>query len=145
MGRNAAAAIKRATLEPGGKDPAIILRDADEGAIVAGMVAAGYLNSSQICAAASRPFVEAPLYDRFVPALESAIRSLRPRAGMYPDALEYARIPSSISSACWRTWTTQDDRAERSCREPQCRSRLLRPRVVAQSERNNGPPSHTRM
>jgi phenylacetaldehyde dehydrogenase len=74
------------SLELGGKNPAIVLADADIEATVGGMMLGGFLNQGQVCAAASRVYVEAPLYDALVQALEGAIKGMSVGAGMDPNA-----------------------------------------------------------
>lgn len=78
--------MKRFTLELGGKNPALILRDADLAKVVPGLLAGGFLNGGQVCAAASRVFVEAPLYDDLVGALRAALTGLSIGPGLDPSA-----------------------------------------------------------
>lgn len=73
-------------LELGGKNPAIVLKDADLATTVGGMMLAGFFNQGQVCAAASRVYVEAPLYDDLVGALEAVIGGLRVGPGLDPEA-----------------------------------------------------------
>src|SRR5437763_10653789 len=63
IGEKAGRALKRVTLELGGKSPNIILPDADIGAAVAGSFQAIYFNSGQACNAGSRLFVPSERYD----------------------------------------------------------------------------------
>ncbi|MDB5583667.1 MAG: Phenylacetaldehyde dehydrogenase [Bradyrhizobium sp.] len=86
IGRSAMDDLKRVTLELGGKNPAIILKDADLSAVVPGLMLGGFLNGGQVCAAASRVYVEAPLYDDLVSALADTIRNMRVGPGMDPTA-----------------------------------------------------------
>jgi acyl-CoA reductase-like NAD-dependent aldehyde dehydrogenase len=76
VGREIAAkagrALKRVTLELGGKSPNIILPDADIEAAVKGSFQAIYFNSGQACNAGSRLFVPADRYDEVVSALAEA-------------------------------------------------------------------------
>jgi betaine-aldehyde dehydrogenase len=58
--------VKRVTLELGGKAPFIVFADADIEAAARGAIAAGYINSGQDCAAATRFYVQAEAFDRFV-------------------------------------------------------------------------------
>jgi acyl-CoA reductase-like NAD-dependent aldehyde dehydrogenase len=79
VGRKAGEALKRVTLELGGKSPAIILPDADIDAAVKGAFQAIYYNSGQSCNAGSRLFVPAERHDEVVSAL--ADRAARSRLG----------------------------------------------------------------
>lgn len=86
IGRAAIDGMKRVTLELGGKNPAIVLADADLDIVVSGLLAAGFLNGGQICAAASRVYVEAAIFDDLVAALETAISGMSVGAGLDPTA-----------------------------------------------------------
>lgn len=86
IGRSAIDGMKRVTLELGGKNPAVVLKDADLSAVVPGLMLGGFVNGGQVCAAASRVYVEAPLYDDLVGALESAIGGMTVGPGMDPAA-----------------------------------------------------------
>ena len=86
IGRAAMDGMKRVTLELGGKNPAIVLADADLGVVIPGLLAAGFLNGGQICAAASRVYVEAPIFDDLVAGLEAAIGDMNVGAGLDPAA-----------------------------------------------------------
>lgn len=65
------------SLELGGKDPAIVLADADVERAAAGIVYGGLFNSGQVCISVERIYVEAPVYDRFVASLLTQVRRLR--------------------------------------------------------------------
>ncbi len=69
IGAKAGRALKRVTLELGGKSPNIILPDADIEAAVRGSYQAIYFNSGQACNAGSRLFVPAERYEEVVGAL----------------------------------------------------------------------------
>ncbi|WP_299822697.1 aldehyde dehydrogenase family protein [uncultured Jannaschia sp.] len=69
VSRDAAATIKRVTLELGGKSPNVIFADADVDAQVAEGVGACFYNTGQSCNAPTRMLVERSVYDR---ALEVA-------------------------------------------------------------------------
>jgi phenylacetaldehyde dehydrogenase len=86
VGHAAVEAMKRFTLELGGKNPAIVLRDADLAKVVPGLMAGGFLNGGQVCAAASRVLVEAPLFDDLCDALSGALAGLKAGPGMDPEA-----------------------------------------------------------
>ncbi|MEQ4195275.1 gamma-aminobutyraldehyde dehydrogenase [Streptomyces sp. YIM 103828] len=62
----ATAGVKRLHLELGGKAPFVVFDDADLDAAVHGAVAGALINSGQDCTAATRAYVQRPLYDAFV-------------------------------------------------------------------------------
>ncbi|MFE3229236.1 aldehyde dehydrogenase family protein [Nocardia sp. NPDC059228] len=72
------------SLELGGKDPAIVLADADLGRAVAGVAWGGLLNSGQACVSVERVYVESPVYDEFVTRLTQFVRDRR--QGVADDA-----------------------------------------------------------
>src|SRR4029079_12166125 len=57
---------KRVHLELGGEAPVVVFDDADLGAAVQGAVAGALINTGQDCTAATRAYVQRPLYDAFV-------------------------------------------------------------------------------
>jgi acyl-CoA reductase-like NAD-dependent aldehyde dehydrogenase len=69
IGAKAGAALKRVTLELGGKSANIILPDADLDAAVKGSWTAIYFNSGQACNAGSRLFVPKENFDEVISAL----------------------------------------------------------------------------
>nr|QCF28930.1 aldehyde dehydrogenase [Streptomyces sp.] len=68
----AGARLKRVTLELGGKNPNIVLPDADLDAAVAGAFDGIYFNSGQTCIAASRLYVHRSRYEEMVGRLAEA-------------------------------------------------------------------------
>ncbi len=85
IGAKAGAALRRVTLELGGKSPNIILPDADMKAAIKGSYQAIYFNSGQACNAGSRLFVPAESFDEVVGALADSARSARLGPGLDPD------------------------------------------------------------
>jgi acyl-CoA reductase-like NAD-dependent aldehyde dehydrogenase len=65
------------SLELGGKDPALVLADADLDRAANGIVWGGMFNSGQACVSVERVYVEAPVYDEFVAKLTEKVRLLR--------------------------------------------------------------------
>ena len=65
------------SLELGGNDAMIVLRDASLSRAVDGAIWAGLSNSGQSCGAVERIYVEEPLYDRFAELLKRRIEALR--------------------------------------------------------------------
>lgn len=78
--------MTRFTLELGGKNPMLLLEDADFDKAVAGAIGGGLLNQGQVCAAASRIYVPARQYERFVEALSAQVSALSLGAGMDANA-----------------------------------------------------------
>ena len=62
----ATASIKRVHLELGGKAPFVVFDDADLEAAIHGAVAGALINTGQDCTAATRAYVQRPLFDAFV-------------------------------------------------------------------------------
>jgi len=84
IGAKAGRALKRVTLELGGKSPNIILPDADIEAAVKGSYQAIYFNSGQACNAGSRLFVPAEHFDEVLSALADSANATRLGAGLDP-------------------------------------------------------------
>jgi acyl-CoA reductase-like NAD-dependent aldehyde dehydrogenase len=64
-------------LELGGKDPMIVLKDADLDRAVGACVWGALMNCGQTCTSIERVYVEAPIYDRFVEKLVTRVRAIR--------------------------------------------------------------------
>jgi succinate-semialdehyde dehydrogenase/glutarate-semialdehyde dehydrogenase len=64
-------------LELGGKDPAIVLRDADLERAAAGVVWGAFMNAGQTCASVERVYVEEPVAEAFVARVVEEARRLR--------------------------------------------------------------------
>lgn len=65
------------SLELGGKDPALVLADADLDRAAAGIAWGGVFNAGQACIAVERVYVEASVHDEFVAKLSDRVRRLR--------------------------------------------------------------------
>ena len=65
------------SLELGGKDPALVLADADLERAANGITFGGMFNSGQACVSVERVYVEAPIYDEFVAKLTDKVSQLR--------------------------------------------------------------------
>jgi acyl-CoA reductase-like NAD-dependent aldehyde dehydrogenase len=72
IGAKAGRALKRVTLELGGKSPNIVLPDADLEAAIKGSFQAIYYNTGQACNAGSRLFIQSDQFDDVVSALADA-------------------------------------------------------------------------
>ena len=84
IGEKAGRALKRVTLELGGKSPNIILPDADVEAAIKGSFQAIYYNTGQACNAGSRLFVPKDQFDAVVSALADAAGQAKVGPGLDP-------------------------------------------------------------
>ena len=73
----AAETLTPVSLELGGKDPMIVLRDADLERAANAAVYNGYANGGQICISVERVYVEEPVYDEFVSKVIDKTLALR--------------------------------------------------------------------
>jgi acyl-CoA reductase-like NAD-dependent aldehyde dehydrogenase len=85
IGAKAGRALKRVTLELGGKSPSIILDDADLSAAIKGSFAGIYFNTGQACNAGSRLFVPKDRFDDVVGALAEAAKGAKVGPGLEKD------------------------------------------------------------
>jgi succinate-semialdehyde dehydrogenase/glutarate-semialdehyde dehydrogenase len=74
---NAATTIKSLSLELGGNAPLLVFDDADLSVAVEGALLAKMRNTGQSCIAANRLFVQRPVYQRFLEAFVSKVKSLK--------------------------------------------------------------------
>ncbi|MFF6938501.1 MULTISPECIES: gamma-aminobutyraldehyde dehydrogenase [unclassified Streptomyces] len=81
----ATATVKRLHLELGGKAPFLVFDDADLDAAVQGAVAGALINTGQDCTAATRAYVQRPLYDAFVSGVAALMESVRLGAPFGPS------------------------------------------------------------
>lgn len=77
VAQRAAARLIPVTLELGGKDPMIVLKDADLERAANGCVWAGLFNAGQVCMSVERVYVEEPVYEPFVQKVTERVRRLR--------------------------------------------------------------------
>ena len=73
----ATATVKRLHLELGGKAPFVVFDDADVEAAANGAVAGSLINTGQDCTAATRVYVQRPLYEEFVSRTAALMESVR--------------------------------------------------------------------
>ncbi|MEV7615249.1 gamma-aminobutyraldehyde dehydrogenase [Streptomyces sp. NPDC089799] len=69
--------VKRLHLELGGKAPFLVFDDADVEAAAHGAVAASLINTGQDCTAATRAYVQRPLYDAFTARVAELMDTVR--------------------------------------------------------------------
>ncbi|MGE5682965.1 MAG: aldehyde dehydrogenase family protein, partial [Bacillota bacterium] len=65
------------SLELGGNDAMVVLKDCDISRAVMGAIWAGYSNSGQSCAAVERIYVEENIYDQFAALMKDKLQTLR--------------------------------------------------------------------
>src|SRR6188472_1772577 len=70
------------SLELGGKNPILILRDADLDRAAEGAVRASFSSAGQLCVSMERMFVADQIYDRFVDKFVERVRAMRLRPGI---------------------------------------------------------------
>ncbi len=75
--QTAAKTAKRMHMELGGKAPFVVHDDADLEAAVHGAVAGSLINSGQDCTAATRAYVQRPIYDAFVSGVADVMSGVR--------------------------------------------------------------------
>jgi len=90
----AAKTITPVGLELGGKDPMIVLADANIERAVNGAAYYGLQNTGQTCISVERIYVEEPVYDEFVAKLTEKVQSLRQGVPSGPAAVEVGAITS---------------------------------------------------
>jgi succinate-semialdehyde dehydrogenase / glutarate-semialdehyde dehydrogenase len=78
----AAATVKKVSLELGGNAPFIVFNDADLDAAVKGAIASKYRNTGQTCVCANRLLVQDGVYDSFASKLAEAVSKLRVGDGL---------------------------------------------------------------
>lgn len=77
--------IKKVGLELGGKNPVIVLEDADLELAIDGCVSGAFGASGQKCTAASRIILEEPIYDRFIELFIEKVKMIKVGDGMDKD------------------------------------------------------------
>lgn len=93
VARQAGERLIQASLELGGKNPIIILADADLDRAVEATIRGSFSNAGQLCIAFERVYVQAGIYDRFVARLLQRVRALR-----LGPALDYSVDMGSLVS-----------------------------------------------
>ena len=111
----ATADFKRVQLEMGGKNPTIVLDDADLDLAVRIVAVGGFGLTGQSCTATSRVIVEEGIADRFAAALADAARSLRVGDGL-EDGIQMGPAGQRRPDAR----PTSTPCASPSTREPSC-------------------------
>ena len=75
--RRAAERLTPVSLELGGKDPMIVLKDADLDRAAGACVWGALMNSGQVCTSIERIYIEAPVFQPFVDKVVARVRAIR--------------------------------------------------------------------
>jgi acyl-CoA reductase-like NAD-dependent aldehyde dehydrogenase len=97
VARRAAERLIPVTLELGGKDPMIVLRDADLERAANACVWGALMNSGQVCTSIERVYVEEPAYESFVERVVAKVKALRQGPGR--DEVELGSMTSEAQLA----------------------------------------------
>lgn len=73
----AANGARPVSMEMGGKNPAIVFADCDFEAAIEGTLRSVFANSGQVCLGTERVYVERPIFDRFVAAMQQGAEALK--------------------------------------------------------------------
>jgi aldehyde dehydrogenase (NAD+) len=111
----------RIQLEMGGKNPTIVLGDADFNSAVENVVNAAFFSTGQKCTATSRAIVEDSIYDRFVSAVVERTKKLKVGDGMQPGI----EIGPAVDHAQMETDLRYIEIGRKECGEPLCGGRRL--------------------
>lgn len=77
VSRGTAGTLRRCVLELGGKDPAIVLEDADVDSAAASIVAAATMYTGQVCFAVERVYCHARIFESFVERCVEQVKKVR--------------------------------------------------------------------
>lgn len=72
-----AKSLKKVSLELGGKDPAIVLEDANIELAANGLINGAFCNSGQVCTAIERAYVHEAIYDDLLSLIKEKVEALR--------------------------------------------------------------------
>src|SRR5438270_1090286 len=117
--REASNRALRIQLEMGGKNPTIVLADADFPSAVENVVNASFFSTGQKCTATSRAIVEDAIYDRFVDAVVERTRKLKVGDGMQAGM----EIGPCVDQAQMETVLRYIEIGRKEAGEPQCGGR----------------------
>ncbi|GAX88569.1 alpha-ketoglutaric semialdehyde dehydrogenase GucD [Effusibacillus lacus] len=85
VGQGALARGAKYQLEMGGKNPVLVLKDADLDLAVDATISGGLRSTGQKCTATSRVFVQSEIYDAFKEKLLAKVKQIKIGDGMHPD------------------------------------------------------------
>ncbi len=106
----------RIQLEMGGKNPTIVLADANFDLAVENVVNGAFFSTGQKCTATSRAIVEEAIYDRFVEALVERTKKLKVGDGMQPGV----EMGPCVDEGQMNTVLGYIDIGRKECGEPLC-------------------------
>ncbi|MFT4084806.1 MAG: NAD-dependent succinate-semialdehyde dehydrogenase [Nocardioides sp.] len=103
----AAATVKKASMELGGNAPILVFDDADVTTAVDGVMTAKFRNSGESCIGGNRVYVQAGIYDEFATALAERAAALRVGGGLEPgteigpliDEAAVAKVRAHVADA----------------------------------------------
>lgn len=110
IARQAGERLIPCSLELGGKNPMLVLADADLDAAVEGAVRGCFTNAGQLCIAFERLYIARPCYDRFVEALTARVERMTLAArydadvemGCLVSEAQLARVEAHVADALAR-------------------------------------------
>jgi succinate-semialdehyde dehydrogenase/glutarate-semialdehyde dehydrogenase len=82
VAKEAGSRLVGCSLELGGKNPMLVLADADLGLAVPGAVRGSFASAGQLCVSIERMFVHASLHDRFLAGMVAETKALRLGTGL---------------------------------------------------------------
>jgi acyl-CoA reductase-like NAD-dependent aldehyde dehydrogenase len=107
--RRAADRLIPVSLELGGKDPVIVLKDADLERAANACVWGALMNSGQVCTSVERVYVEEPVYQTFVDKIVQKVRALRQgpsneevELGSMTSEEQFKKVSAQVSEAVAR-------------------------------------------
>ena len=92
IGERAGKRLIPVSLELGGKDPMLVLRDADLDQAAGQAVQSGMFNNGQTCMSVERVYVEGPVYDEFVEKVVDRVQALRHGVPGAPGSTDVAAL-----------------------------------------------------
>lgn len=112
VGAIAAGAVKRVHLELGGKAPFLVFDDADLEAAARGAVAGSLINAGQDCTAATRAYVQEPLYEAFVGRVAELMAQVvvAPSRTGRPTWAHSSPSPTATGSPGWSSGPARPER-----------------------------------
>ena len=111
----------RIQLEMGGKNPTIVLADADFNSAVENVVNAAFFSTGQKCTATSRAIVEDAIHDKFVAAVVERTKKLKVGDGMQAGI----DIGPCVDEAQMNTVLRYVEIGRKECGDPLCGGRRL--------------------
>jgi acyl-CoA reductase-like NAD-dependent aldehyde dehydrogenase len=130
IGVQAAQHLKPALLELGGKNPLIILEDADPDLAVDAAVFGAFMNSGQLCMSTDRIIIHNSLAGRFIPRYLERVKALPPATPPIPR-----RSSGPLSTRVVRSVSRSSSKTQPP-RGPACSPATQRPR--GRTERSSG-------